>query len=46
MIHPSEGRLMYTKLPIFYDNEELSEDKKPAPTLGKDNVKTLKGTLA
>ena len=42
MNHPSEGRLMYTKLPIFYDNEELNEDKQPAPSLGKDNLKTLK----
>ena len=42
MDHPSEGKLMYTKLPIFYDNEELNEGKKPAPILGNDNVKTLK----
>ena len=38
MIHPSEGKLMYTKLPIYYDNEELNEDKQPAPSLGKDYV--------
>ncbi len=42
MNHPSEGRLMYTKLPIYFDNEELKEDKQAAPTLGKDNVKILK----
>ncbi len=42
MDHPSEGKLMYTKLPIFYNNKDPEENKKPAPTLGKDSIKTLK----
>ena len=32
----------FKKINFFYDNEELNEDKQPAPSLGKDNVKTLK----
>ena len=42
MEHPSEGKLMFTKLPIIFDNKDLKIKTKPAPKLGGDSIKTLK----